>query len=138
MLTRHRVRRSRLLAATLGLVISATIAGAGIASAANPNRTFDVTACATPNGKNVVLTATWSGVQVDAWSWFVESIEGSGGVFQPVPQPGTSGTLTQTFPAEDVSSIQAVNATIFRATGPNFRELDSVTVSQPATGWSRC
>ena len=138
MLTRHRTRRSRLLAATLGLVISATIGAAGIASAANPIRTFDVTACATPNGKNLVLTATWSGMQVDAWSYFVESTEGSGGVFSPVPQPGTSGTVTNTFPAEDLSNIQSVNATIFRATGPNYRELDSVTVTQPATGWPRC
>ena len=138
MLTRHRIRRSRLIAATLGLVISATMGSAGLASAASPNRTFDVTACATPNDKNVVLTATWSGMQVDAWSYFVESTEGSGGVFSPVPEPGASGTLTQTFPAEDVSSILSVNATVFRATGPNYRELDSITVTQPATGWARC
>jgi len=131
-------RRTLLLAASLGFAISTALGTAGMAAAANPNRTFDVTACATPNGKNLILTASWSGMPVSAWSYFIESTEGSGGAFQPVPQPGDGGTLTNTFPADDVSNIQSVSATVFRAAGPNYVELDSSTVAQPAAGWPRC
>jgi hypothetical protein len=133
-----RSRRTLLLAASLGLVISTALGAAGTAAAANPNRTFDVTACATPNDKNLILTASWSGMSVSAWSYFIESTEGSGGVFQPVPQPGDSGRVTNTFPAGDVSNIQAVSATVFRAAGPNYVELDGATLTQPASGWPRC
>ena len=122
------------MATCLALVFS-TAFGAGFAAAANPNRTFDVTACTTPNGKDLILTASWSGMHVDAWSWFVESADGSGGVFGPVPQPGDSGTVTDTFPAE---TTQSVNATVFRAAGPHYVEVGSVTLPQPVDGWARC
>ena len=137
MLTRHRTRRIRLFATSLALVISTAFGATGIAAAANPNRTFDVTACATPNDKNLVLTVSWSGMPVSAWSYFVESTEGSGGVFQPVPAPGDTGTLAEAF-SGDVDNILSVNATVFRAAGPNFIELDSVTLTQPASGWPTC
>jgi hypothetical protein len=120
------------------LVISMSVAASGVAAAANPNRTFDVSACATLNGQNLILTAVWSGMRADAWSYFIESTEGSGGVFQPVPEPGRSGTLTNTFPAEDVANIQSVEATIFRAAGPNSIEVASTTLTQPAAGWTTC
>ena len=137
MLTRHRTRRIRLFATSLALVISTAFGATGIAAAANPNRTFDVTACATPNDKNLVLTASWSGMPVSAWSYFVESTDGSGGVFEPVPAPGDTGTLGEAFPG-NVDNILSVNATVFRAAGPNFIELDSVTLTQPASGWPTC
>jgi hypothetical protein len=126
-----------LLAASLVLAISTAFGASGIAAAANPNRTFDVTACATPNDKNLILTATWSGMPVSAWSWFIESTEGSGGVFSPVPEPGDSGTVTNTFPIE-VSTIQSVSATVFRSAGPNYVELDGATLTQPTSGWPTC
>ena len=138
MLTRLRTRRTRLLAATMGLAISTAFGAYGIAAAANPHATFDATACATPNDKNLVLTVSWSDMRVSAWSWFVESTEGSGGVFEPLPETMNTGTLTQTFPAEDVGNITSVSATVFRAAGPNFHELASVTLTQPASGWPRC
>jgi hypothetical protein len=137
MLTRHRTGRIRLLVASLALAISATFGASGIAAAQNPNRTFDVTACATPNGKTLILTVSWSGMPVSAWSYFIVSTEGSGGTFQPVPEPGDSGTLTNTF-ALDVDTIQSVSATVFRSAGPNYIELDSVTLTQPESGWPRC
>ena len=139
MLTRHRTGRIRLMAAGLGLAILANLGAAGIAAAQNPNQTFEVTACATPNGKNLILTATWSGMPVSAWSWFIESTEGSGGIFGPVPEPGDEGTVTNTFPV-DVDNIQSVSATVFRSAGEssNYVELDSVTLTQPAEGWKRC
>jgi hypothetical protein len=127
-----------LLAASLGLAISIALGAAGMVAAENPNRTFDVTACATPNEKNLILTASWSGMPVSGWSYFIVSTEGSGGAFQPVPQPGDSGTLTNTFPAGHVSNIQSVSATVFRAAGPNYVELDTTTLTQPAAGWPRC
>ncbi|HEV8280657.1 MAG TPA: hypothetical protein VGQ02_02260 [Candidatus Limnocylindrales bacterium] len=135
MRTHLRTRRVRVLAASLALAITTAFGASGIAWAANPNRTFDATACATPNDKNLILTVSWSGMPVSAWSWFIESTDGSGGVFQPVPQPGDSGTLTETFSGGDVSNIQSVNATVFRAAGPNYVELDSETLTQPASGW---
>jgi hypothetical protein len=107
------------------------------ATASNPNRTFDMTACATPNGKNLILTASWSGMPVSAWSYFIESTDGSGGVFGPVPEPGDAGTVSNTFPV-DVDTIQSVSATIFRSAGPNYVELDSVTLTQPGSGWPSC
>jgi hypothetical protein len=128
-----------LLIGSLGLAIVATFGAAGIAAADNPNRTFEVTACATPNGKTLVQTVSWSGMPVAAWSYFIESTDGSGGTFQPVPEPGDSGTLTNTF-AVDVDNIQSVSATLFRSAGEssNYVELDSVTLTQPADGWERC
>ena len=137
MLTRHRTRRIRLFATSLALVISTALGATGNAAAANPNRTFDVTACATPNDKNLVLTVSWSGMPVAAWSYFVESTDGSGGVFETVPAPGDTGTLAEAFPG-DVDNILSVNATVFRAAGPNFIELESVTLTQPASGWPTC
>ena len=138
MLTRHRTHRIRLVAASLALGISTAVGAAGIAAAANPHRTFDVTACATPNDKNLVLTVTWSGMPVSAWSYFIESTDGSGGIFEPVPEPGDAGTLTQTFSGRDVDNILSVSATVFRVAGPNYIELDSVTLTQPASGWPAC
>ena len=138
MLTRHRIHRSRLPAASVALAISMAVGAPGVAAAANPNRTFDVTACATPNDKTLVVTVAWSGMPVSAWSYFIESTEGSGGVFEPLPEPGSTGALTQTFAATDVATIQSVSATVFRATGPGYHELDSVTVTQPGTGWLTC
>jgi hypothetical protein len=75
---------------------------------------------------------------VSAWSYFIESTEGSGGVLEPLPETMNTGTLTQTFPAEDVGNILSVSATVFRAAGPNYIELDSVTLTQPASGWPTC
>ncbi len=138
MLARHRSRRVWLLTASLALGMSAAFGATGIAAAANPNRTFDVTACAAPNNQSLYLTVSWSGIAVSAWSYFIESTEGSGGVFGPVPEPGKTGTVTQTFAAEDVANIQSVSATVFRAAGPNYRELDSATLTQPAAGWPTC
>jgi hypothetical protein len=138
MLTRHRTSRIRLLAASLALATLTAFGAPGIVAAANPHRTFDVTACATPNDKNLVLTVSWSGMPVSAWSYFIESTEGSGGVLEPLPETMNTGTLTQTFPAEDVGNILSVSATVFRAAGPNYIELDSVTLTQPASGWPTC
>jgi hypothetical protein len=45
--------------------------------------------------------------------------------------------LTQTVPV-DVSSIQSVSATLFRSAGPNYHEVESQTIIQPASGWPRC
>lgn len=139
MLTRHRTGRIRLLVAGVALAVSATFGAAGITAAENPNRTFDVTACTTPNGKVLIQTVSWSGMPVSAWSYFVISTEGSGGTFQPVPEPGDSGTLTNTF-AGDVDTIESVSATVFRSAGEssNYVELDSVTLTQPESGWPRC
>ena len=137
MLTRHRTRRIRVFATSLALVFSTAVGATGIAAAANPNRTFDVTACATPNDKNLILTANWSGMPVAAWSYFVESADGSGGVFEPLPAPEDTGTLTQSIPG-DVDNILSVTASIFRVAGPNYHELDSVTLTQPASGWPTC
>ena len=110
----------------------------GVAIAANPHRIFDASACATPSGDQLVLTAAWSGMRVAAWSYFVESTEGSGGIFDTVPQPGKAGTVTQTVGAEDVANIQTVSATVFRAAGPHYFELASETLTQPASGWAAC
>jgi hypothetical protein len=76
---------------------------------------------------------------VSAWSYFIESTEGSGGIFAPVPEPGDAGTLTNTF-GGDVDTIQSISATVFRSAGEssNYVELDSVTLTQPADGWERC
>jgi len=137
MLSRARLRRPAVILASLVIATSTALAVSGIAAAANPNRTFEVTACATPNGKNLVLTASWSGMPVSAWSYFIESTDGSGGVFEPVPAPGNSGTVTQTFPV-DVDNIQSVSVTVFRAAGPNYVELASATLTQPASGWPTC
>jgi hypothetical protein len=138
MFTRVRARRARLVLVSLVIASSTAFAAAGIAAAANPNRTFDVTACATPNDKNLILTVSWSGMPVSAWSYFIESTEGSGGVFEPLPQVTHSGTLTQTFPADDVANIQSVSGTVFRSAGPNYVELASETITQPTSGWPRC
>ena len=139
MLTRHPTRRIRLLVASLALAISAAFGAVGIAAAESPNRAFEMTACATPNGKVLIQTVSWSGMPVSAWSFFIESTEGSGGTFQPVPTPGDSGELTNTF-ATDVDTIQSVSATVFRSAGgsSNYVELDSLTLPQPVSGWSRC
>ena len=137
MFARQRMKRDRLLAASLALGIWTAVAASGIAAAANPNRTLDVTACATPNDKNLVLTVSWSGMPVSAWSFFIESTDGSGGTFQPVPEPGDAGTLSETF-SIDVDTVQSVSATVFRSAGPKFHELDSVTLTQPASGWPTC
>ena len=139
MLTRHPTRRIRLLVASLGLASLTAFGAVGIAAADNPNRAFDVTACATPNGKVLNLTVSWSGMPVSAWSFFIESTDGSGGTFQPVPEPGDSGELTTAFPG-DVDTIQSVSVTVFRSAGgsANYVELDSVTLTQPASGWPRC
>ena len=126
-----------MLAASLALGVSTVFAAFGIAAAANPNRTLDVTACATPNDKNLVLTVSWSGMPVSAWSYFIESTDGSGGTFQPVPEPGDAGTLSETL-SIDVDTVQTVSATVFRSAGPNFHELGSVTLTQPASGWPTC
>jgi hypothetical protein len=136
MFTRHGSRRIRLLTASVALGISTAFGASGTASA-NPHRTFDVTACAA-DANNLVLTASWSGIPVSAWSYFIESTEGSGGVFDTVPAPGKTGTVTQTFPAEDVGNIQSVSATVFRSAGPNYREIESVTLTQPVSGWPNC
>jgi len=135
--TRPKVRRIRALAASLTLALVTVFAASGIVAAANPNRTFDVTACTTPNGKSLILTVSWSGMPVSAWSYFIESTDGSGGIFQPVPAPGDSGTFTETF-GGDASTIQSVEVTVFRSAGPNYQELASVTLTQPVDGWPRC
>jgi hypothetical protein len=137
MLTHHRTRRIRLLVASLGLATLTTFGAFGIAAADNPNRTLEVTACATPNDKVLILTVSWSGMPVSAWSYFIESTDGSGGTFGPVPEPGDAGTLTNTSWV-DVENILSVSATVFRVAGPNYVELDSVTLTQPAEGWPRC
>ena len=139
MLTRHPTRRIRLLVASLGLASLTALGAVGIAAADNPNRAFEVTACATPNGKALIQTVSWSGMPVSAWSFFIESTEGSGGTFQPVPEPGDSGELTNTF-AGDVDTVQSISATVFRTAGgsSNYVELASVTLTQPQSGWPRC
>ena len=134
---RHRMKRDQLLAASLALGVWTAFAASGIAAAANPNRTLDVTVCATPNDKNLVLTASWSSMPVSAWSLFIESTDGSGGTFQPVPEPGDAGTVSETL-SIDVDTVQSVSTMVFRSAGPNFRELDSVTLTQPASGWPTC
>ena len=131
-------RRIRSLAAGIALAITMVIGSVGLVVAANPNQTFDVTVCVTPNGKNAFVTATWSGMHVDAYSFFVESTDGSGGTFQPVPAPGESGSLTETLRG-DFSLIQSAEITLFRATGGSrFREVASATVPLPATDWPKC
>jgi hypothetical protein len=139
MLTRHQSGRIRLLVASLGLASVATFGAVGIAAADNPNRTFEVTACTTPNGKTLIVTTSWSGMPVAAISWFIESTDGSGGIGGPVPEPGDSGTLTNTF-GGDLDNIQSVSSAVFRSAGEssNYVELDSVTLTQPESGWPRC
>jgi hypothetical protein len=130
--------RIRSLAAGIALAITMVIGSVGVVVAANPNQTFDVTACAAPNGKTLFVTATWAGMQVDAYSFFVTSSDGSGGTFQPVPAPGESGSVTDTA-GGDVDNIQSVEISLFRATGGSkFREVASATLTQPATGWPTC
>lgn len=136
MLTHLRSHRIRLLVAGLALSISTALGAAGFAAAANPNSTFDVTACATPSGDSLILTATWSAMRVTHWSNFIESSEGSGGTFQPVPQPGRFGSVSNTFPVP-VDTIDSVSATVFRTANPNS-DLASVTLTRPATGWPTC
>ena len=82
--------------------------------------------------------ADGTGLQASRLSRVSRSRRRSGGVFEPVPEPGRTGTLTQTFEVEDVADIQSVNATIFRAAGPDFREVASTTLTQPASGWTMC
>jgi hypothetical protein len=136
--TRPKVRRIRALAASLTLAIATVFAASGLVAAANPNQTFDVTVCKTPNGKNAFVTATWSGMQVDAYVFFVTSTDGSGGTFQPVPAPGESGSLTETLRG-DLNNIQSVEISLFRATGGSkFREVASATITDPASSWPTC
>src|SRR5687768_16325322 len=137
MRTHLRNRGASRLLASLALAISTIFAIAGAAAAANPNRAFDVTACTTPNEKSLVLTVTWSGVEVSAWSYYFETTEGSGGVFESVPQEAESGTFTRTFPG-DVSAIQSVSVTVFRSAGPNYVEVGTETILEPATSVPRC
>jgi hypothetical protein len=137
LLTRRWVLRGRIMLAGLAIAVAAS-AAPEIVAAARPSEGFDVSACSTPNQKNLVMTVTWSGFEVSAWSYFVESAEGSGGVFGPLAEPTESGTLTQTFAADDVANILSVTGTLFRSAGPNFHQAASETVSQPASGWPRC
>lgn len=135
---RRSVGRMRSLTAAIALAAAWSIGSVGLAAAANPHQVFDVTACATNGGKTLIVTASWSGMTVDAWSWFVETTNGSGGVFEPVPVPGESGTATTTV-GGGAASVLTVNASVFRATGGgNYRELASATLTQPASGWPRC
>lgn len=133
MLTRRPARRTRLLVAALGLAISAALAASGTA-VAHHNQSFGMTGCVNASG-DLVLTATWSRMRVTDWSFFVESSEGSGGTFQPVPAPGNSGTVTNTFTELDPATVSSLRVSLFNGSG---QELATGTLNQRPAGWPAC
>lgn len=132
MLTRLSARRIRLLVAALGLAISASLAASGTA-VAHHNQSFGMTGCVDASG-DLVLTATWSRMQITDWSWFVESSEGSGGTAQPVPVPGSSGTVTNTFTELDPATVSLLRVSLFGG----GQELATGALTQPPAGWPVC
>jgi hypothetical protein len=132
MLTRLPTRRARLLVAALGLAI-ATALGATGSAVAHHNESFGMTGCVNASGE-LVLTATWSRMRVTDWSYFVVSSEGSGGTFQPVPQPGNSGTVTTTI-GGDPANVSSLRVSLFNGRG---QELATGTLTQRPAGWPPC
>jgi hypothetical protein len=135
MLTRLRIRSN--LFRSLALATCLASAAAGMAMAANPNQTFAVTACATRDDEFHIV-GTWSGFRVAAWSFFIESSEGSGGTFQPLPEPVRSGVVSQTSGPIDATAIQSVSITLYRTAGSNPSVAATQTLIQPASGWPSC
>jgi hypothetical protein len=129
-------RLPRRFAAALALSVT-LLAPAAAAAAAGPGPDLDVRACVNANG-DLRLTASWAGMRVTDWSWFVESSEGSGGTFQPVPAPGNSGTVRNVFTGLDPALIDSVSATIYRSPGSDVIELGSMKLFRPNTGWRAC
>lgn len=105
--------------------------------AANPNQAFAVMACATPDDEFYIV-GTWSGFRVAAWSFFIESSEGSGGIFEALAEPMRSGTVSQTSGPTDVSAIQSASITLYRTAGSNPPVAATQTLTQPASGWPSC
>jgi hypothetical protein len=127
---------SRLLA-SWPVVMSLAAVTAGAALGANPNQSFVATACATTDGR-LEFGGTWSGVRVAAWSNFIESTEGSGGTFEPLPEPARSGSVSGSTGQTDVSTIQSVTVTLHRTTAANGPVAATETVNQPLGGWPSC
>jgi hypothetical protein len=135
MLTRLRIPSN--LLRSLALAACLAMAATGTAMAANPNQTFAVTACATPDDEFHVV-GMWSGFRVAAWSIFIESSDGSGGTFQSLPEPQRSGIVSQTSGPTDVNAVQSVSITLYRTAGSNPPVAATQTLTQPASGWPSC
>jgi hypothetical protein len=137
MLTRHPTRRLRMLVAAVALAISAAISASGTA-VAHHNKSFGMTGCVTPTGE-FLLTATWNDMRITHWSYFIESTDGSGGTFQPVPVPGRSGTVTQSFegPAP-FDTVDAVSVSLFRGGGALREEMATGRLTRRPAGWPPC
>ena len=108
--------------------------GAVGTAAAHHNQSFGMTGCVDASG-DLVLTGTWSRMRVTDWSFFVESSEGSGGTFQPVPTPGNSGTVTNTFTELDPATVSSLRISLFNGSG---QELATGTLNQRPAGWPAC
>jgi hypothetical protein len=137
MLSRLRTRRFPQLLASIVLGALLACGLSGTAVAANPSQSFVVTACVT-SADEFHVVGTWSDVRVAAWSFFIESSEGSGGTFQPLAEPVRSGQVSQTSGPTDTDAIQSVTLSLFRNTGPNPVIAASQTLTQPAAGWPAC
>ncbi len=137
MLTLHLTRRVRLLVATLGLALTTALAGSGTALA-HHNKSFGLTACVTPTGE-FVLTATWNDMRITHWSYYIEASDGDSSDFLPVPVPGRSGTVSQSFegPAP-FDTVDAVNVSLFRGGGARREEMAIGRLTRRPAGWPPC
>ena len=87
----------RLVAATAALIL--VIALAGPATAANPNKSYEFTACW--NGTQVVMEQAWSGINVDEVS-FGLSADGVGlGAIYPIPRSRSGDETSAESPPTD-------------------------------------
>jgi hypothetical protein len=134
MFTRRPTRRIAVLATALALALAAVLGASGTALA-HHNQMFGMTGCVNASGR-LVLTATWSLFRVTDWSWFVESSDGNGGLSGPVPTPGSSGTVTRTFPAGfDPANVSALTVSFSNGAGT---VLAKGRLTQRPAGWPAC
>jgi len=104
--------------------------------APHPN-TFGVTGCISSPGGEFVVTASWTRMRVTHWFYFVEAPAGSAESFEPVPVPGSSGTVSVMLEG-DSATVTSFTVSLFRGGGPDRQQMAKARINVPPAGWPRC